>query len=342
MATLARAGATAAVAAALAVLAPLAPLASAEGAAPADRLDRPALAAPLAARSLLLDVARAGARLVAVGERGHVLLSDDGGANWRQARSVPMRVLLTAVWFVDAERGWAVGHDELILATSDGGETWQRIHYAPERQQPLLDVWFADANTGVAVGAYGAYFATTDGGRSWQRRSFDAAPPPDAPPPSEDDEFAPDYHLNAVGGDGARWWIAAEAGQIYRSDDAGVSWRTLPSPYAGSLFGLLPLGGDSLLVFGLRGHLFRSDDGGASWQRAQGTGTAMLTDAVRVDADTLAAIGLSGTVLRSRDGGLNWALAIEEDRRGLAGLALGPDQQLVAVGEGGARRLPVR
>lgn len=308
----------------------------------ADPLDRPALSAPLAVRSLLLDVARAGERLVAVGERGHVLLSDDSGQTWRQARTVPGRSLLTAVWFVDGRRGWAVGHDETILASVDGGESWQRQHYAPERQQPLLDVWFASADTGVAVGAYGAYFATTDGGRSWTRRSFDAAPAPGAPPPSEDDEFAPDYHLNAIAGDGQRWWIAAEAGQIYRSDDAGATWQTLPSPYAGSLFGLLPLGGESLLVFGLRGHLFRSDDAGSTWQQGTGTGTAMLTDAVRLEGDALVAVGLGGTLLRSADAGRNWSAAMEEDRRGLAGLVRAPDGGLVAVGEGGARRLPAR
>jgi photosystem II stability/assembly factor-like uncharacterized protein len=314
--------------------------ASAEGAAPGDRLERAALTAPLAARSLLLDVARAGTRLVAVGERGHVLLSDDGGTSWRQARSVPMRTLLTAVWFVDAERGWAVGHDELILATTDGGETWSRSHHAPQREQPLLDVWFADASTGVAVGAYGAYFATTDGGRSWQRRTFEAAPPPGAPPPSEDDEFAPDYHLNAVAGDGARWWIAAEAGELYRSDDAGASWRALPSPYSGSLFGLLPLGGDSLLVFGLRGHLFRSDDGGQSWRELESGVTAMLTDAIRLDDGSITVVGLAGTVLRSRDGGASWVNSQQDDRKGLSGIASASPDALLVVGEGGVRTLP--
>ena len=91
----------------------------------ADLLDRPALPAPAAVHSLLLDVARAGERLVAVGERGHVLLSDDAGRSWRQARTVPSRTMLTAVAFVDASHGWAVGHDEIILCTADGGETWR-------------------------------------------------------------------------------------------------------------------------------------------------------------------------------------------------------------------------
>jgi photosystem II stability/assembly factor-like uncharacterized protein len=124
---------------------------------PNDGANRPAEIEPLAGSSLLLDLALAGQRLVAVGERGHVMLSDDQGATWRQAKSVPTRVLLTAVFFVDAEYGWAVGHDETILNTADGGETWTRTHFAPEAQQPLLDLWFANRVSGIAVGAYGAY-----------------------------------------------------------------------------------------------------------------------------------------------------------------------------------------
>src|SRR5688572_33454441 len=76
---------------------------------PNDAANKPAAIEPLAANSLLLDLAVAGARLVAVGERGHVLLSDDQGATWRQATSVPTRVMLTSVYFVDGQYGWAVG-----------------------------------------------------------------------------------------------------------------------------------------------------------------------------------------------------------------------------------------
>ena len=97
----------------------------------------PAVASERAARSLLLGVAEAGPRLVAVGHRGHVVLSDDGGESWRQARSVPTRASLTAVRFVDAREGWAVGHDAIILHSSDGGETWELQQFAPELEAPL-------------------------------------------------------------------------------------------------------------------------------------------------------------------------------------------------------------
>ena len=75
-----------------------------------------ALVMPLAPQSLLLDVQYNGGRLVAVGERGHILLSDDLVDHWRQARS-PTRQMLTAVHFPGPQRGWAVGHDGLILGS---------------------------------------------------------------------------------------------------------------------------------------------------------------------------------------------------------------------------------
>lgn len=304
-----------------------------------DLVDRPADVEPAAARSLLLDVARAGSRLVAVGERGHVLLSDDEGRRWRQAKSVPSRTMLTAVEFVDARHGWAVGHDEIILHSGDGGETWTRQHYAPESQQPLLDLWFADARRGIAVGAYKAFYVTVDGGATWVRTPFEPAPPPGAKPPGPDDDIPPEYHLNRIAGRGERLYIAAEAGQLYRSDDAGLSWRTLASPYAGSFFGLLPLEGESVLAFGLRGNLFRSDDGGAAWRKLESRTTAMLTDGVALGDGRLALVGLSGTVLASRDGGNDWTLAQQADRKGFSAALPATDGALVAVGEDGARRI---
>ncbi|HJV93238.1 MAG TPA: glycosyl hydrolase, partial [Azonexus sp.] len=80
-------------------------------------------AAPSSAATLapMLGAARAGQRIVAVGDYGIVLLSDDQGKTFRQAASVPISSTLTAVSFADARNGWAVGHWGAILRTSDGG-----------------------------------------------------------------------------------------------------------------------------------------------------------------------------------------------------------------------------
>lgn len=304
---------------------------------PNDSANQPAEIEPLAKSSLLLDMAVAGRRLVAVGERGHVMLSDDQGATWRQAKSVPTRVLLTAVFFVDAEYGWAVGHDETILNTADGGENWTRSHFAPEAQQPLLDLWFANRVSGIAVGAYGAYFTTNDGGRHWSSAKFS----PPQPPAANEDDVPPDYHLNRIVGVGNRLYVAAEGGQLYRSDDRGASWRALPSPYKGSFFGLVPIRGEGLLAFGLRGHLFRSADAGETWHALESHTTAMLTDGIAINDLRVVIGGLAGVLLVSGDAGETFKLTQQDDRKGMSALLPGPAGTVVVAGEGGVRTIRV-
>jgi photosystem II stability/assembly factor-like uncharacterized protein len=301
---------------------------------PGDAANQPAEIAPLAATSLLLDLARAGERYVAVGERGHVLLSDDNGATWRQAKSVPTRVMLTAVFFADAEYGWAVGHDETILNTMDGGETWTRSHFAPEAQQPLLDLWFANRISGIAVGAYGAYLTTNDGGRHWASTKFGNVA---GARPASDDEPPPDYHLNRIVGVGNRLYIAAEGGQLYRSDDRGANWRALPSPYEGSFFGLVPIRGEGLLAFGLRGHLFKSADAGETWTALETHTTAMLTDGLAINDLRVVIGGLAGVLLVSGDAGETFRLTQQDDRRGVSALLPGSAGSVVVAGEGGVK-----
>jgi photosystem II stability/assembly factor-like uncharacterized protein len=310
-----------------------------------DAANKPAEIEPLASKSLILDLATAGSRIVAVGERGHVLLSDDQGASWRQAKSVPTRVMLTAVFFADPQYGWAVGHDETILNTVDGGETWTRSHFAPEAQQPLLDLWFANRVSGIAVGAYGAYFTTNDGGRHWASAKF--APPPakqathDGEAAPNEEEPPPDYHLNRIVGVGNRLYVAAEAGQLYRSDDRGATWHVLPSPYEGSFFGLVPIRGDGLLAFGLRGHLYRSADAGETWTELQSHTTSMLTDGIAINDLRVVIGGLAGVLLVSGDAGETFRLTQQDDRKGISALLPGTAGAVVIAGEGGVRTLRI-
>ncbi|MEJ0037341.1 MAG: YCF48-related protein [Gammaproteobacteria bacterium] len=319
-----------------------------QGAAVIDPGRLPAEIAPLASKSLLLDIAQAGSRFVVVGERGQVLTSDNRGQTWTQAVGVPTQEMLTAVCFSDEKHGVAVGHDEIALVTSDAGNSWQRTHYAPDARQPLLDV-LCNGSDVIAVGAYGAYFMSADRGATWAKQKFEAQPAParkGAPPKAvdkyADDEIGGDFHLNRiVGASGSRLYIAAEAGHLYRSDDAGKTWTELPSPYEGSFFGVLPLDGESLLAYGLRGHLYRSDDGGQSWRQIDVGTDAMLNDATRMPQNGIAVVGLSGTVLLSKDGGETFTLHQQPDRKGLSALQAVGVTALVTAGEAGVKAIPV-
>ena len=270
---------------------------------------------------LLLDATQAGQRFIAVGERGHILLSDDAGNSWQQALS-PTPATLTSVYFHDAQLGWAVGHDSVILKTTNGGKAWRQIYSAPEQQKPLLKVWFSDARNGYAMGAYGLFLRTQDGGAAWQAHKIMDA----------------DLHLNALAAlhDG-QLIIAGEAGLLLRSSDQGQTWKPLSSPYKGSFFGLLTTSDNSLLVYGLRGHVFRSTDAGNSWQAVEtGIQATLLGGYVQPDASVLLA-GQNGTVLISRDQGKTFAKQLHPDQKCVT--ALRPTgKNMLLFGESGVKQ----
>jgi len=279
--------------------------------------------APLAARSLLLDAVSRANRIVAVGDRGHVLVSDDGGRMWTQIR-VPTRSMLTAVAMPDSVNVWAVGHDQMILHSADGGRTWERQHNAPEEDIPLLDVWFENASHGLAVGAYGLLLETRDGGRTWTRRLFDEE----------------ERHGNAlVHAPDGTLFIPAEYGNVFRSQDGGATWEAVQTPYQGSFFGGLALPDGSLLAFGLRGNVYRSADGRAAWEKVPTGTTASLLGGSLLPDGTVVIVGLSGAVLVSRDAGRSFTPVHRPDRQALSAVVpAGAPGQVVLLGEGGATR----
>ena len=155
----------------------------------------------------------------------------------------------------------------------------------------------------------------------------------------EEGELPNDYHLNRIIGVGNRLYIAAEGGQLYRSDDRGATWRILPSPYEGSFFGLVPIRGEGLLAFGLRGHLYRSADAGETWSKLESHTTAMLTDGVAINDLRVVIGGLAGVLLVSRDAGETFRITQQDDRKGVSALMPGPAGAVVVAGEGGVRVL---
>ena len=294
--------------------------------------------APLASRSLLLDGVSVDGLMVAVGERGHILLSENQGQSWRQA-NVPTQATLTGVFFHDKNLGWAVGHDAIILRTKDGGQNWERLYYAPEQERPFLDVWFRDAENGFAIGAYALFLMTADGGDTWSAHEIGGQD--DFSEEYDDFGGGSDFHLNHIASsDTGRLYIAAEAGTIYRSDDDGETWISLPSPYQGSFFGTLPLENDSLLLFGLRGHMFRSDDAGQTWEEMETATEAMLTDGLRLSDGTIIVAGLGGTLLVSQNQGRSFTLRQQADRQGIATVLQAEGGTLIVIGEFGVRKLP--
>lgn len=299
---------------------------------------------PLIEESLLIDIDHTDGLVVAVGDRGHILWTEDN-RTWHQAK-VPITSTLTAIDMVNRKLGWAVGHDAAILATADAGRTWQRQHYAPEDETPLLDLWFDNENRGIAIGAYGLYLVTEDGGQHWQQVEMqinEAVEPVDEQEQSEELIELYDLHLNAIteSPDGTLY-IVAEAGKVYRSKDRGKTWDELPSPYIGSLFGVLALENNIVLVYGLRGHLYRSDDAGKSWQRINSHTGNTITKGVRLHNNNIILTGMGGTLLMSYDSGHNFKLVMTRERNSFAAAVETGDEQIITVGDKGIRNLSLQ
>ncbi len=303
------------------------------GAAPALFADTPAGAVtaqggPLSKttmeRLLLIDAARMGNRVVAVGDHGYIVYSDDNGESWQRAKvaSTTPVPLLTGVFFADPKTGWAVGHDAVIFATADGGETWTPQFSAPGEQKPLLSVLFLDKNTGFAVGAYGSFYETADGGKTWTAHKI----------------IDDDKHLNAIAKIGAdKLLIAGEAGTLLLSGDNGKTWTPLPSPYKGSFFGTLGADDGAIVVYGLRGKIFRSADLGKTWQTVDNASVATLLGGTRLPDGALVIAGNAGTVLVSRDNGRSFVTLPTGVTKAYSKPLLGAPNAVLLLGEAGAR-----
>ncbi len=285
--------------------------------------DEHAVQAPLAARSILLDGCFAGNRIVAVGERGHVLLSDDQGVSWRQASQVPSQATLTGVYFQNENLGFAVGHDAVILKTEDKGESWKLVYSAPEEERPFLDVLFLDINTGFAVGAYGFFLTTHNSGKTWTSEYI-----------SEDD-----YHFNQIAqSSGGTLFIAGESGKIYVSKDKGDNWQDVVSPYSGSFFGVLPLRDGPSLFFGLRGSLFRYREQDNFWDQVSSPIKVLLNDGHEMANGNIVVVGMAGTILISKDKGKSFIYKPQSNRLSISAVIQARDGALILIGEYGARR----
>jgi photosystem II stability/assembly factor-like uncharacterized protein len=309
---------------------------------PNDFLTMPAVMSNKVVKSKITDVVNTGEALVAVGERGYILVSKDHGSSWTQS-PVPVSVTLTAVDFPTARHGWAVGHQGVILHSSDGGQTWEKqidgsvvndmmlkearrllekktveaeaasedlkdaldqelddlnffvddwtVAAGEGPSAPLMDVCFINEQEGLVAGSFGMVFKTMDGGNTWMPII----------------NLIPNFsgkHYYGIARCGGSVYITGEAGMIIRSDNGGISWKQLDSPYEGSFFGITCVpDGSMILVYGLRGHVFRSLDGGQSWQSSE-IENQITFQGGRVFKDGSVWLATTnGTIFRSDDAG---------------------------------------
>jgi len=273
-------------------------------------LTRPARRVLQPDRCVMLALARAGNRLVAGGERGLILVSDDGGRQWVQA-SVPVGASITALRFANEREGWAVGHMGVVLRSTDGGAVWHKV--LDGRQAAVL-AWEAAK---AAEAAPRAAPAVPD---KPVAKPAAAAPAEAEPPPSPLDDAqrlldeGPDKPFLdiALRPDGSVWLLGAY-GLALATHDGGRSWQSLmnglpgglPNPEGLSLYGWVARGAEQF-VFGEQGLLLHSAAAGQPFIAQPPAAQGSLFSALALRDGTLLLMGLRGRVLRSSAPGAPW------------------------------------
>lgn len=325
---------------------------------------RPALEVRHPTQAALLAVARAGQRLVAVGEHGLAIVSDDAGHKWTQTR-VPVSVTLTSLQFADALRGWAVGNMGVVLRTLDGGQTWERVldgstaaelaltaahalHQANPAGQaadttaliedaqrlvsegadkPFLHIALRADGSLLAIGAYGLAFESRDDGRNWAPRMRHLPNP----------EGMSYYGLAQRG---SEQFLFGEQGLLLRAESPTGPFMAQDSPSTGSLFGAVTLREGPLLLMGLRGKVFRSAERGAPWTTVLTPVDASLFAGVQLGDGMVVLVGAAGQLLISRSHGQHfWPPDQLATRFPFTGIAAAPDGALILVGQRGLLRV---
>ncbi|TKV64564.1 photosystem I reaction center subunit IV [Marinobacter panjinensis] len=348
----------------------------------ADIIETPSRPTTLAPENLLTDADRAGERIVATGERGHIIFSDDQGESWVQAE-VPVRATLTGVDFGTDTHGWAVGHSGVVLHSDNAGESWelqltgiraaelaiesrqeqieeleQKIEEAPEEEKADLewaldDLFFSmenlesDLEIGPVNPFLDVWFENENhgfvvGAYGMILRTTDGGETWRDWSPRIENPTG--FHLNSITQiTGGALVIVGEAGQIFVSVDSGDSWEKRESPYEGSLFGVIGTGQvNEILAFGLRGNMFLSTDLGKSWKVVPNEAGATLNNGVVADDGRITLVGNGGTVLMSTNGGESFRPYSRDDREGVMDVVPLSGTNLLIVGEGGVKHTDAR
>lgn len=274
----------------------------------------------------------------AVGGKGALLSTADGGRTWR-ASDPPTDDTLRDVFFTDERTGWIVCERDLyrlrtnderrsyLLKTENGGGTWARVEVAKDDANArLVRLAFADAAHGWTFGEEGALYVTTDGGATWARRRV------------------PTRHLllDAAFHDPGRGWLVGAGGTFLHTSDGGQTWSAglVVAPTAHDDARAPRINAVSFVderrgwAVGSGGAVYSTADGGRSW-RAQATGTdADLLDVKFFDEREGWAVGAAGTALHTRDGGRHWAAVPTGTKHTLESISL-RDRRGWAVGFGG-------
>jgi len=253
----------------------------------------------------------------AVGDRGTILKTTNGGVSWAPQISGTVQPI-THVQFLDSSVGYASCIGGIVLKTVNGGAKWR-----PQKVGPADFYWvhFNDAGNGWAVGwdsgepdtAPGVY-RTTDGGEHWARIS--------------DSQF---YDIHFV--DSTHGW-AIDYNGIYRTTDGGETWN-VPDPNPTSVYAIEMLDLSTGWAVGDYGLIYKTIDGGDSWNLVPNYEAVTLWAVSFADANHGWAVGDYGLIMQTSDGGDTWTSQYVTGQPSVFGVFAADANSVSAVGANG-------
>jgi photosystem II stability/assembly factor-like uncharacterized protein len=242
----------------------------------------------------------------AVGSKGALLATEDGGRTWK-IKPRPSEDVLRDIYFSDERNGWVVCERNIyelktkddprtyLMNTSDGGENWKRINIGGfDVDSRLVRAVFSPSGRGWAFGEHGAVFTSGDSGANWTRLR------------------APTRHL-LLGGtfiDDYRGWVVGAGGTILQTSDGGETWHVSQVPEAKGVRFTATSFVDNRLgwAVGSGGSVYRTINGGRTWRPQVSSVSVDLFDVKFLDAVEGWAVGAEGTLIYTEDGGLHWTV----------------------------------
>jgi photosystem II stability/assembly factor-like uncharacterized protein len=234
----------------------------------------------------------------------HCALPTAFASSWSRQRTSSL-AWLHAVYFLDSDRGWAVGSRGTLLSTRDSGKSWQTKPQPTE--DAIRDVYFADELRGWLLCERNIFdlrtndeqraylMKTVDGGEHWQRANLRGA--------NVDARLMRALFRPNGGG-----WAFGEGGAIYKTEDSGASWNKLQAPTRYLLLGGDFLDENSGWLVGAGATILQTSDGGETWHK----GTLPTTAKVRFNSASFVdirrgwAVGSDGAIYRTVNGGRSW------------------------------------
>jgi photosystem II stability/assembly factor-like uncharacterized protein len=263
-------------------------------------------------------------RLLAVGDAGLVIYSDDDGNSWTEQHLPEMPYMpLEGVEFPSDNIGYAAGGTGFVYKSENGGQTWS-LQQANSTEW-IISLSFISVDTGCYLTNQGKVYRTENGGQVW----FHAGT---VPPTSS---FRSIEMINS----NEAFVGVSNLGGMYRTADGGATWVTawigtsasingihFPSSQVGYAVGTSDFTASIDLVL-------KTTNAGLLWTEVRNNaGSPHLEDVMFLNDDEGFAI-TGGSILKTIDGGVNWDQTIIGGYSALAQIVDGGASGLWIAGE---------